>query len=536
MEKKNADFICLFSVVMFFLFTHVQEIGGATYYVDPATGHIDNAGDAGNPWSTLEEVFKKRKTFTAGDIIYLRSGFHGSPSVRGKNTDYVTILPQEGHNPTFEKVVVSGAAKWKLSGVTISPELAPQYEKTALISISSSAAEIVVENCFCYSVLDNSSWTMTDWSSGSCSGASITGDNNILRNNHFINVKHGILVENSAENNLITGNTVENFAADGMRGIGSYNTFEYNVVKNCFNVDDNHDDGFQSYSYGPDGVGKTTVYGIVLRGNTIINRTDPAQKYKGTLQGFGCFDGMFEDWVIENNVIITDHWHGISLYGAKNCRIVNNTVVDLNNSSPGPPWIRITAHKNGTKSTDNVVRNNLTTALSNDANVGEVDHNVIISQYSFYDNYFVDYDNFDLRLIEGCRAIDAGTAELAPTLDILGTARPQGEAIDAGAYEYNEDSTVRVGDVFQPRMLELCNYPNPFNPGTKISYKLDRESHVRLSIFNLLGTHIDTLVDELQDAGIHSVAFDAAHLPSGTYIFQVKAGDLTATRPMILCK
>ena len=58
------------------------------------------------------------------------------------------------------------------------------------------------------------------------------------------------------------------------------------------------------------------VVGLVLRGNTIINYEDPDQPHRGTLQGIGCFDGMFVDWIIENNVIIVDHYHGITLSGA----------------------------------------------------------------------------------------------------------------------------------------------------------------------------------------------------------------------------
>ena len=54
----------------------------------------------------------------------------------------------------------------------------------------------------------------------------------------------------------------------------------------------------------------------------------PQQPHRGALQGIGCFDGMFVDWIIENNVIIVDHYHGITLGGARGCRIVNNTVID----------------------------------------------------------------------------------------------------------------------------------------------------------------------------------------------------------------
>ncbi|UCD52697.1 MAG: hypothetical protein JSW27_08675, partial [Phycisphaerales bacterium] len=142
-------------------------------------------------------------------------------------------------------------------------------------------------------------------------------------------------------------------------------TFEYNTVKNCYNVNANHDDGFQSWSVGPGGVGTGEVVGVVLRGNTIINYEDPNQPHRGALQGIGCFDGTFVDWVVENNVVITDHWHGITLGGARGCLVINNTVLDRNEQRPGPPWICIDRHKNGTAPVDCVVRNNLATDFRN---------------------------------------------------------------------------------------------------------------------------------------------------------------------------
>jgi hypothetical protein len=130
----------------------------------------------------------------------------------------------------------------------------------------------------------------------------------------------------------------------------------------------------------------------------------------------------------------TDHWHGISLYGAKNCRVVNNTVCDVNNTSPGPPWIMITAHKNGTPASGCIVRNNLTTDLAIDAGSGTIeDHNIEMSDPN---DFFADYAARDLQLKSGCAAIDAGSSENVPPLDIRGAARPAGEGYDIGAYEF----------------------------------------------------------------------------------------------------
>ncbi len=506
----------------------------ATYYVDPVHGSIDNTGGFDDPWDTLQNVFRQRKALAGGDSLLLLNGHHGSVVARGKFDSPIVIAPFSDHQPTLTKISFTGASNIILTGITISPEFVA-YEKVTLIKINSSASNITVETCKAFSVADNSAWTATDWSKNSCSGVSIDGSNNVIRGSHFLNVKHGILVESEAENNLIANNIVENFAADGMRGIGSFNTFEYNLVKNCYNVDDNHDDGFQSYSYGPDGVGKTTVRGIVLRGNIIINYTDPNQPFKGALQGIGCFDGMYEDWVIENNVVIVDHWHGIALYGARNCHIINNTVIDLNSSEPGPAWIKIAAHKNGTKSTENIVRNNLTTDLSLDKNIGEVDHNLEIS-YNSYGNYFVNASEFDLRLVAGCRAIDAGSAEQAPDVDIRKHPRPQGNAPDIGAYEFGTESGLQQQKTIRPESFALRNYPNPFNPITHIQYELPVQTKVELSIFNLLGERIATLENGEQPAGQHHVVFDGEKLPSGLYVCRLQANGSTTTRKLLLQK
>jgi len=73
-----------------------------------------------------------------------------------------------------------------------------------------------------------------------------------------------------------------------------------------------------------------------------------------------------------------------------------------------------------------------------------------------------------------------------------------------------------------PKRFELFqNYPNPFNPTTVISYQLATPSHVRLTIFNLLGQEVATLVDGEQLAGYHQATFDARMLASGLYFYQL---------------
>jgi hypothetical protein len=80
------------------------------------------------------------------------------------------------------------------------------------------------------------------------------------------------------------------------------------------------------------------------------------------------------------------------------------------------------------------------------------------------------------------------------------------------------------------------NYPNPFNPATRIEYSLPEGAHVRLTVGTVLGEEVRTLVDEYQPAGTKSLTFDASDLPSGVYICRMQAGDFTASRKMMLMR
>ncbi len=79
-------------------------------------------------------------------------------------------------------------------------------------------------------------------------------------------------------------------------------------------------------------------------------------------------------------------------------------------------------------------------------------------------------------------------------------------------------------------------YPNPFNPRTTIPYRLDASTDVRLNVFDMLGRRIATLVEGFQAAGEHEVVFDAASVPSGTYIVRLETAARSATRMVTLLK
>jgi len=88
-----------------------------------------------------------------------------------------------------------------------------------------------------------------------------------------------------------------------------------------------------------------------------------------------------------------------------------------------------------------------------------------------------------------------------------------------------------------PLSFELeQNYPNPFDPSTTMAFSLPRTEHVTLKVFDLLGKEIAILVDETFSAGRYEVRWEANGVETGTYLYQLRAGDFTATKKLVLMK
>ncbi len=80
------------------------------------------------------------------------------------------------------------------------------------------------------------------------------------------------------------------------------------------------------------------------------------------------------------------------------------------------------------------------------------------------------------------------------------------------------------------------NYPNPFNPSTTIMYDLKESGRVKISLFNINGQRIATVLDQVKDAGYHSFVYEAGNLPSGVYMYQIEVNDFRDVRKLVLMK
>ena len=102
----------------------------------------------------------------------------------------------------------------------------------------------------------------------------------------------------------------------------------------------------------------------------------------------------------------------------------------------------------------------------------------------------------------------------------------------AGVVQVVENTGGAVPESF----VLLQNYPNPFNPSTTIGFSIPEHTRVSLTIYDILGRKVTTLVDEELPAGDYSTRFDAHNLTSGVYLYQLRAGEYVETKRLMLVK
>jgi hypothetical protein len=135
-------------------------------------------------------------------------------------------------------------------------------------------------------------------------------------------------------------------------------------------------------------------------------------------------------------------------------------------------------------------------------------------------------------LAEGFGVVFRGWGDLGYNLYLRGaiiSGHLFGDTTIVSAHESDKVNLPYLVHLFQ-------NYPNPYNPLTTIFYTLPETRYVRLSVFDLLGQEVATLVNGVQEAGFKSVNFDAGNLPSGVYFYRLTAGKFSDVKKMLLVR
>lgn len=102
--------------------------------------------------------------------------------------------------------------------------------------------------------------------------------------------------------------------------------------------------------------------------------------------------------------------------------------------------------------------------------------------------------------------------------------------------ELNTITDVEHEDFIPDKYLLVQNYPNPFNPTTTISWQSPVGSHTKLSVYDVLGSEVATLLDEYKPAGRYEVEFDASNLSSGVYFVKMQAANFEAMKKIVLLR
>ncbi|MCX7797096.1 MAG: cohesin domain-containing protein [Melioribacter sp.] len=174
-------------------------------------------------------------------------------------------------------------------------------------------------------------------------------------------------------------------------------------------------------------------------------------------------------------------------------------------------------------------------------------HNVPVPFEFIYKATDPDNDPLTFRLISGPGEISAdGLYSWVPRPSQAGLSFLIIIEVSDGSLKATSSRTVKVSNTVTgleeeeagvPKEYALMqNYPNPFNPVTTIRFALPKESHVKLSVYNILGQEVATLVNGNMSAGYHRVEFDASRLNTGMYIYKIEAGEYVSMKKMMYVK
>jgi len=155
---------------------------------------------------------------------------------------------------------------------------------------------------------------------------------------------------------------------------------------------------------------------------------------------------------------------------------------------------------------------------------------------------------YPFALLENSPCINAGTLDLPagielPEYDLAGSPRIYGDTIDMGAYEFQGDPQSNdENEIIIPVITKISNYPNPFNPSTKVKLELAESGKIDLSIYNIKGQKVKTLLDAYSSKGHFEIIWrgiddNKKKVASGQYFIKLKVnGEEKAVSKCVLLK
>ena len=134
---------------------------------------------------------------------------------------------------------------------------------------------------------------------------------------------------------------------------------------------------------------------------------------------------------------------------------------------------------------------------------------------------------------------EALTTTEAPSFILVGVTDDDSSSVQIDEIWYNErPAGLGISDEapIASRYELGQNYPNPFNPTTHIRFNIPETANAKLTVFNVMGEEVATLVNGVMQAGGHTVSWNAASMPTGVYFYQLESGNFSQTKKLLLVK
>ncbi len=286
-----------------------------------------------------------------GDRLVLQNGSYGALKLYKKRFDHtVEIVAANPGRAVFREINILSSRNLTLRGLAVWPDQ-PDHDTRVLVQVDKASADIRLEGL---DLRGNETapetymrWSKQDWASTwKVSGVMLDGPRSALIGSRLAGVAFGVTA--TADHAEIRDNLITGFSGDAMRAIGNHARVTGNRVQDCVKVNDNHDDGFQSWAPKDKKGKRQPLRDLVLRNNVIVEWTGPRDApLRCTLQGIGMFDGPYMGVEVDNNIVAVSAYHGISLYGAQGAHVIRNTVVTTFGTPGKSPWIMVRESKDG---------------------------------------------------------------------------------------------------------------------------------------------------------------------------------------------
>jgi len=308
--------------------------GGASYYVDPLLGSMDNPGTKEAPWSTFEEVIKYSLIETknsdgvvrnqgapvkAGDSIILMSGYHGNVVIVDYFNDKLVFVQAEiGESPKLSSLKIFKSNNWSFSGLQISPSIDSVGDKgKGIVYMDYDVSNITIKDSYVFSAHDSSSWSQDDWNSLAMNGAYLgkTDVSNItIENVFFRNVWAGVY--SYATNVVIRGSVIANYARESIKLRGNNAIVKDNIIRNSIT-------GAGAIRIAS--VNKSAENIAII--NNIIIDNGVSKESQNYAIGIVSYNDKLTNFQVVNNLIVTNSLYGMVLNGLNASNVQDNTVV-----------------------------------------------------------------------------------------------------------------------------------------------------------------------------------------------------------------